>query len=162
MQEVGHHLQVYAHNLIGSERDNFARSAYNRYYYGCFLRVRSLFQSINSDWSGSAHKNYPEILRGSLARKFKYERRLAEKRGDEELERQLQAAIRALPEMASIMELAYATRVVADYEPSLFVSFDSSSRFSLNSVEIERAHLWKGKIDTLCATVQSAWQQING
>ena len=67
MQEVGHHLQVHANTLPPhTARDAFARSAYNRYYYGCFLLLRSELGQMNSKWWKANHKDYPSILENSI------------------------------------------------------------------------------------------------
>ncbi len=68
MQEVAHHLQKTAHSMAGLERDAFARSAYNRYYYACYLEIRTAFSEMSAEWGRSAHKKFPEILRSSISR----------------------------------------------------------------------------------------------
>ena len=161
MQQVAHHLQVQAHGLFGPERDAFARSAYNRYYYGCFLSLRATFAVMNPQWAKNPHKSYPELLNGTISRKLKQERTLASKRDDADLVRIIDTALRAIPELSKIMTEANAARVVADYEPSIPVDFAGGARFSLNQIDIGRAHEWHRKIEILTVHLQSAWRQIN-
>ncbi len=127
MQQVAHHLQIQAHGLVGPERDAFARSAYNRYYYGCFLSLRTTFAEMNPQWTKNPHKSYPELLNGAISRKLKQERTRASKSGDTDLVRIIDAALRGIPEISKIMTEANAARVVADYEPSIAVDFTRHS-----------------------------------
>lgn len=161
MQQVAHHLQMHAHALGGLERDAFARSAYNRYYYGCFLSLRATFAEMNPQWAKNPHKSYPELLNGTISRKLKNERKRATKNGDAELVRIIDAALRGIPEISKIMTEANAARVVADYEPSIAVDFTDGARFSLNQIEIGRAHDWHRRIEILSANLRSAWRQVN-
>ena len=50
MQEVAHYLQIEALKQLAQHKDAFARSAYNRYYYACFLALRDAFAKMNSQW----------------------------------------------------------------------------------------------------------------
>jgi hypothetical protein len=162
MQEVAHHLQVHAHALAGPQKDAFARSAYNRYYYGCFLALRTTFAEMNPQWEKNPHKSYPELLNGTIARRLKSERTRARKNGDTELESLLGTALRGIPELSKIMTEANAARIIADYEPGILVDFTNGPRFSLNQVDIGRAHEWLKKIEFFSTSLRSAWRQING
>ena len=161
MQEVAHHLQIHAHGLAGPQKDAFARSAYNRYYYGCFLSLRSTFAEMNSQWEKTPHKSYPDLLNGTISKKLKTERARASRNGDGDLERLIEAALRGIPELSRIMSEANAARIVADYEPSIAVDFTNGSRFSLNQIDIGRAHDWHRRIELLTVSLRSAWRQIN-
>lgn len=79
MQEVAHYLQMKAHATTGPERDLFARSAYNRYYYACFLEMRSAVTEMRPEWARSPHKSYPELLSGSVTKTLKTERKKAQR-----------------------------------------------------------------------------------
>ena len=161
MQEVAHHLQIHAHGLVGPQKDAFARSAYNRYYYGCFLSLRSTFAEMNPQWAKNPHKSYPELLNGTISRKLKAERVRANRNGDTDLGKIIDGALRAIPEISKIMTEANAARIIADYEPSIAVDFTDGPRFSLNQVDIGRAHEWHRKIELLTVSLRSAWSQIN-
>ena len=161
MHTVAHHLQVHAHNNNGPERDFFARSAYNRYYYGCYLLLRSTFAEMNPDWEETPHKSYPDLLNGSITRALKHAKGRAHKAKDVELVAMIDGALRAIPQLRAIIEEANATRIVADYYPRVSVDFDSAARFSLNGVDVSKAHEWQSKVQTLTGSLITAWRQIN-
>ncbi len=116
---------------------------------------------MNPQWARNPHKSYPELLNGTISRRLKQERTSASKRGDADLVRIIDTALRAIPEISKIMTEANAARVVADYEPSIAVDFTDNARFSLNHINIGRAHEWHRKIEILSVNLQSAWKQIN-
>lgn len=116
---------------------------------------------MNSQWAKNPHKSYPELLNGTISRKLKQERTRANKSGDADLLRIIDAALRGIPEISKIMTEANAARVVADYEPSIAVDFTDGARFSLNRIDIGRAHDWQRKIEILSVNLRSAWRQIN-
>jgi len=161
MQKVGHHLQVEAIKKVGVERDLFARSAYNRYYYAVFLSVRSMLSAFDPAWAGLPHKSYPEILRGKIAKKFNASKNRANKNGDYELIPKLDSGSRAAAALANLMEKANAARVVADYKPTEEVDFASAERFSLRSIEITEAHEWDESVRALTNSINEAWKQID-
>lgn len=161
MQEVAHHLQKTAHSMVGVERDAFARSAYNRYYYACYLEIRVAFREMSAEWGRSAHSNFPAILRSSIPKCLKSGKREANRVGDAELERRISQALRGCAELASIIEKANGARIIADYSPEIGVGFNGSSRFSLNGVEITEAHEWYDRVKLLVSQILSAWRQIN-
>lgn len=161
MHEVGSHLRTTAHNDDGPHRDAFARSAYNRYYYSCFLILRELLREIDSKWTSLSHKSYPDVLGGSVIKLFKIEKSKAIKNGDTELTRLTDAAIIALKELEKITSEAYAIRVTADYEPQIKVDFSVAEQFSLNAIKDSRAHQWYGRVKVLTNDVLRAWRQIN-
>ena len=68
MHGVGHHLQVTAWKKTPQDpdRDAYARSAFNRYYYGVFLTVRDMFRKMGLHWEEMRHASYPEALSGQL------------------------------------------------------------------------------------------------
>lgn len=116
---------------------------------------------MNPQWTKNPHKSYPELLNGAISRKLKQERTRASKSGDTDLVRIIDAALRGIPEISKIMTEANAARVVADYEPSIAVDFTGGARFSLNQIDIGRAHEWHRRIEILAANLRSAWMQIN-
>ena len=161
MQEVAHHLQKEAHGMTGVERDAFARSAYNRYYYACYLDIRDAFTQMSESWGRAAHKSFPKILRQSITNNLKSGRKTAYRVGDAELERMILQALRACAELASIIEKANGARIVADYNPEIRVGFEGNARFSLNGVQITEAHKWHGRVRVLTSQMLSAWRQVN-
>lgn len=161
MHSVAHHLQKVAMGGEISEPDTFARSAYNRYYYAVFLLVREMLKDLDSNWSKVAHKSYPEILKGQISKSYKSAMKRALKNGDNALVPHLDTASRSALALASLMEKANGVRVVADYEPSELVNFDSSQRFSLKGIEITEAHSWINQVNVWIDDIKRAWVQIN-
>ena len=162
MQEVGHHLQVHANTLPPrTVRDAFARSAYNRYYYGCFLLLRSELEQMNSKWRSANHKDYPIILENSIQKELTKELKKARKRDDRNLVDKISRARHASREIARLMKQAYAVRLVADYEPQVEVKFANADRFSLSDIDITTAHEWQPNVRTLIKNLRVAWNQIN-
>ena len=94
-------------------------------------------------------------------RRLRTERIRASRNGDVDLVRQIDAALRGVPELSKIMIEANAARIVADYEPSIPVDFTNGLRFSLNQVDIGRAHEWHRKIEVLTSSLRFAWRQID-
>ncbi len=161
VQEVAHHLQKQAHAMAGGERDAFARSAYNRYYYACYLEIRDAFKEMSPEWGRAAHKSFPGILKSSISKNLKAGRKTASRVGDSELERRIDQALRACAELASIIEKANGARIVADYNPEIRVDFNGNARFALNGIEINVAHDWYSRVRVLAGQMLSAWRQIN-
>jgi hypothetical protein len=161
MHNVAHHLQIIAVEKQEADRDIFARSAYNRYYYGVFLCVRQFLNDIDPKWSKLPHKDYPELLRGTISSTYKKARTKANKCDDQELLKLLDSAIRSSAALASLMEKASKIRVVADYEPSEPVNFSNSLRFSLKGIEITEAHSWDEQSNLWIKNIKQAWMQIN-
>ncbi|UES56043.1 hypothetical protein GFK91_10745 [Roseibium aggregatum] len=158
---VGHHLQTYAHSFGGVERDAYARSAFNRYYYCVFLKTRDLFKSLDPSWSRMPHAGFPSVLKGEVRKQLKKGWTRARKNSDNKLMRDTETALRAVEALSGLLETAYAIRVVADYEPEETVEFNGVDRFSLKEVEITSAHGWRSKCEIFCDEIQSAWLQLN-
>ena len=161
---MGHCLQVWAHNLSQSDpkKDAFARSAYNRYYFACYLSVRTELRKMgNIGGRKPNHSDIPEILAKKVSRKLQPHLAKARKRDDKQIIRQIEHAKDALNRAASIMETAYPTRLVADYEEESIVKFEGRKRFSLNGVNVTVAHDWYEEVRGCMRTVRAAWAQID-
>lgn len=161
MQEVARHLQIYAHRHSGDGKDAFARSAYNRYYYACYLLLRELVSEMDPRWKQTRHKSFPDLLGGQITKRLKQERNKARRAEDYVLYEMIQTSLRAVREMTRIIKDAYATRLVADYEPAVAVDFTGPERFSLNNVDITQAHEWQDKLSTLVSEIRSTWNQFD-
>jgi hypothetical protein len=161
MEIVALHLQKEAikNGKPPDECDLFGRSAYNRYYYASFLRIRSMLIELDRKWDKLGHRDYPDILRGKIKSQLDKFKRNAQKTRDKELIQLCLQAIHATHELAMLMEKGFATRVVADYFPEVKVDFITGDRFKLQNIEITEAHQWPDKADTLADTIISAWRQ---
>lgn len=161
MHRVAHHLQKKAVAAAANERDSYARSCYNRYYYSVFLQCREMLSGMDSNWSKNSHASYPELLGGKVKKAFKAERVRATKNGDRELVNLIDKACRSIAELQKIIVSANSTRVVADYEPEEKVDFVAADRFSLRSIDVTEAHGWTISVQTHCKTISNAWRQSN-
>jgi hypothetical protein len=142
------------------EKDQFGRSAFNRYYYASFLLVRESLVEMHDAWKSLAHKAFPEVLEGQIIDRLKGGKRSAIKAGDKELTRICSVAIDAAKDLASLMKEGYAVRIVADYDPSSRIAFSGNSDFSLNSITISQAKRWAPKARILSGQVVQAWRQL--
>lgn len=140
--------------------DVFGRSAFNRYYYATFLRARSMMAALDVSWGHVAHKTYPELLKGKVRGRFKKEAKRAQRVQDLDLILSCKRAESACHELADMFIKSYSIRVVADYEPSERVVFDPAGRFQLRGVDINVAHQWPAKADSLCEFIERTWTKF--
>lgn len=162
MQSVAHHLQVEAIRVApAAEADSFARSAFNRYYYAAFLCVREALVEIDSKYENSLkHKEVPEMLRGSIQKRIKGIEKKARRLDDSRLVTECRQASNQNLSFAEVLSKAYATRVVADYNPNTQVNFDSP-RFELSGVSVNEAHDWVQIASVWSAAVLGVIRQEN-
>lgn len=139
----------------------FARSAFNRYYYGAFLLVRDMLSQMDPGWARNAHKSYPELLKGAISKDLKTAMKRANRVGDYDLAKKINVGLWGASALAKLMEKAYAARVTADYESAIPVKFSNSSRFSLNSIDITDAHGWDEQVRAFTHSILDAWKQSN-
>lgn len=162
MQLVAHHLQVEACSRPPAEKDQFARSAYNRYYYAIFLVAREMVADLYPDKVTSlGHKAYPEFLRGTVTRELKRQRSKAQKNTDSQLITQIRRALSAINDLADQFERANLVRIIADYYPDEEVVFESQNRFALGRIHITDAHNWESSARRYCKTIVHAWGQFS-
>lgn len=160
MQKIALHLQIAARTKANDERDMFARSAFNRYYYNMFLLVRDMMYELIPDFKGLSHIDYPKNLKGDFTKKQRLAKKSARRTGDIDLIRKFDRGIQATSALASMMETAYGIRVVADYKPEEAVSFADSKRFSLKNVDISVAHNWDGQVHLFINSIKQSWSEI--
>ena len=161
MQNVAHHLQTHVVSASPPDRDQFARSAFNRYYYHCFLRTRETLGSLDDKWKMLPHADYSKVLAGAVVNRLNQQLRKSRKSSDMKLQNILSAAKRAARELSQLMETAYAVRITADYNPEVPIAFKAGSRFSLNNVDISEAHGWASKVDVYRRAIENAWRELD-
>ena len=161
MHLVGHHLQLTAWKKTPPDRDAYARSAFNRYYYGVFLTVRDMFRKMGLHWKEMRHASYPEVLSGKITREFRNAQKRARRNDDYELEQKIHIVKLSINELIELVTIANEIRKVADYEPEEPVLFTGEPRFSLKSVDVTNAHDWERNARTLCGSILPVWEQIN-
>ena len=161
MQNVGQHLQSHAQNVTGPDRDAFARSAYNRYYYACFLLLRDSLRAKRASWGRCRHQQYPDLLRRKVCRGLNEARKKAVRNGETDLLHLIGEAQTATREMAVIIKRAYEVRVVADYQPEIPVDFGTSSGFVLKGVDVIEARRWPTKVAGFIRRLDAAWRHVH-
>ncbi len=163
MHVVGHHLQVTAWEKTPQDpdRDAYARSAFNRYYYGVFLTVRDMFRKMGLHWEEMRHASYPETLSGHITKEFRKAEKKARKINDYELQQKIHKVKSSINALKDLVKTANQIRIVADYEPDEQVLFTGETRFSLKSVDVNEAHDWGSNAKILCGSILPVWEQIN-
>lgn len=162
MEAVGLHLQRIASDLSDQvERDLFARSAFNRYYYATYLDVKNGLGSLNAGWRGIPHSQVPTILKGPVNKELAKGRDRAKRASDPNTSALCSRAMHAARVLSELMNSGYATRVAADYFPEVRIDFADSYDFTLNSVRVKEAAEWPNKARLLLHTITSAWRQVH-
>lgn len=123
--------------------------------------LRDLVLEINPNWASTPHKSYPDLFKGKIAKRLKRERAKANKSSDRKLSAMIGSSLRAIPQIEGIFMQAYAIRIIADYEPDIFVQFADAKRFSLNDINITQAHSWQEKLSPLVDDIRATWKQFN-
>lgn len=160
MQKVGHYLQMEAKKVSADDRDQFARSAYNRYYYSAFLTVRMLIQKLKPEITRLPHKSYPDLLKNTIFHELNRALKIARKNNDNSLVGKIEKAKNAARNLADQLEKANVVRVTADYYPESSVSFENAERFTLRGITITEAHGWSQQAISYCEVIENAWSQV--
>jgi hypothetical protein len=162
MEIVALHLRDEANaRTIRPEQDQFARSSFNRFYYAAFLRVRDGLAGMASGWDEMAHAGMPDLLRGKIAAAIKKELAQAKRNKDDELASTCSFALKAISELAKMLDQGRMTRVAADYRPEELIDFSKAPDFTLNAVSVSVAKSWPARADAHMRTIEKAWRQIS-
>ena len=165
MHHVGNHLRVQAMTASdAAQREAFARSAYNRYYYGVYFNIRCLFRilekSFGKSWADSKHASYSDIL-NKITNFLEKEKDKADNIPDTNLVNKIKIAIASCDELVQILNLARTSRVIADYSPKIRVKFLNSEGFSIKEVTDNQAFEWNEKAISCCEIIFEAWRDTN-
>ena len=158
---VGRHLQITALKKAKPVQDAYARSAFNRYYYGAYLTVRRMFREMDHQWSRAPHATYPELLRGKITKEFQKALSRAVRNGDSALIRDIGKAKHSVLELKEVMFTANEVRKIADYRPELPVDFGDNKRFSIRTIDVSEAHDWEKKANVFCSVILLVWRKIH-
>lgn len=162
MEVVAAHLYQEAIKQANTiDKDQFGRTAFNRYYYATFLHVRKGLSRLNTNWSRLPHHDIPELLKGVVKKELFQGKVKAARVRDSDVVALCAKAESAAIELSQLMQEGYATRVVADYTPEVQVDFSKGSDFTLNSVAIKHARDWPHRALAYVGTITSAWKQIH-
>jgi len=140
-----------------NDKDAYARSALNRYYYATFLEARRLLSGIDSKWSSTPHKSYPDHLKGKMLKRIKKKSQKMKDLNDFSSSRLLDSAGHNLPLLAAIMEEGYKLRIQADYFPENKVEFKSATDYVLNNTTLENAKTWPSRAEKITNQILRAW-----
>ncbi|ACS87182.1 hypothetical protein [Musicola paradisiaca] len=122
----------------------FGRTAYNRYYYACYLDIRMFVAEINSKWGSLNHSEVPDFLIGAVNNRISQELTKCERGGmitKGELLSKKSLVHTSLNNMASVMSKAYTIRCTVDYEPDVNIEFDKNT-FLIDQVPVASAKDW--------------------
>ncbi|HCB1401081.1 TPA: hypothetical protein QH865_005115 [Klebsiella variicola] len=142
--------------------DAYGRSAFNRYYYACFLNIREFVSAIDTSWGKVKHAEVPTLLRVSVNKKIEIELRKSERIGDltlGEYHSKKSILLTSLENMASTMAMAYTIRGVVDYEPEIEMIFGDGS-FSINKTSVASAKGWLQTINLERAKVIKIMREV--
>lgn len=161
MEEVAIHLQREATQRTDPlQRDQFGRSAFNRFYYATFIPISKALAALRPEWAGLPHKDVPEVIRGTIIKALKDGQKRANRLGDYETVANCARAISLCHELAGIMESGYAVRVAADYHAEVAVDFATGADFRLVTVPVSIARQWPGRAAAYSETIGNIWRQI--
>lgn len=162
MFQVGERLAGIAQASNQSDEvDAFGRSAINRYYYACFLKVRTAVRATLPNLA-IVHKQLPENLRGAFSKEVRKEIDRLLKQGvisarDAESHRVVLNAV--VGQLAEVLEQAYRTRVIADYEPERRAARDGGG-IALGGVSMGHARDWYRRADSNVGRFMRLWGEL--
>ena len=162
MQVVGDKLVEWSDSCRElRDKDQFGRSAFNRYYYAAFLLTRSLLVELDPKWSAPQHASIPELLRDTAKKKIYEELKIAETKGsirNKDMHRMRNEITVPLLRLSALLAEAYEVRVVADYEPDEMVKVEQNV-MSLKYYKIDTASRWPGRARAYCKTIRKVWKE---
>jgi len=163
MRIVGEQLQVWAEDKkVEHEKDIFARSAFNRFYYASFLITRDMLGELKPEWKKTAHKNIPDLLRTSVKKAVDKELKKLFRKGvvsPGEMSALKTSLNGATSELSNLLTEAYDLRVIADYEPEVPV-LTKNKVLLLRKYKLNSAREWPGKTGAFCKTIRKVWRDV--
>lgn len=153
---------VFENNIY---QDAFARSAFNRFYYTCFLRTREMCRQLTKI-TRIKHKEVPNYLRTTIRGTIKTRsdtlmRRSGNSRVKTSYAQLRQSGMTASNELAQLLEEAYRVRVLADYEPEIqLIVQQQPLSIALDGTTLEGAERWVVRANTSIGQIQRAWNQL--
>jgi len=155
MRVVAEHLEEHCKQLTAPcDRDHFARSAFNRYYYAIFLTIRSTLAKIDPNWDEPTHRDVPILLRNSVVKKLR-RRSKGHVMSEPEAAKLSSQGCTAAKALADLVETGNETRKLADYAPERPVLFENAT-ISLGGVKTSTARKWCIDAETRCQVLLNA------
>ena len=160
MKKVADFLVEHSVKKDTDSRDELARTAFNRFYYHCFLCVRKLLLRIEPGKKVPSHKDIPEYLKNHLAKKLI--RKINSQSAITPNSKSMKANTRrALQTLAEELKNGYSIRVRADYEPDEKIIFNENS-FSMQGVTVADARGWVVNVEKNAKLLFFIVDQIGG
>lgn len=163
MKIVGEQLQDWAEGKkIAHEKDVFARSAFNRFYYAAFLITRDMLGELKPEWKKTAHKNIPDLLLTSVKKSVDNELKKLFKKGIFSVSEKslLKTKINsATIELSNLLKEAYELRVIADYDPEVPIEIKNNI-LQLRKYKLNSAREWPGKASAFCKMIRKVWGDV--
>lgn len=163
MQKVAELLsrEVHSRNSL-NEKDLFARSAINRYYYACYRVVWDLLKTVYPNKKVPGHSNLPIKIHSGLYKLISKSLSDAEKRGvmrHSEVAKRRNQVRQSTKELSDILTLSYGVRCIADYEPDKKVVV-TGSKVALGETTLHAAAQWLRRTEIHCGNLQSEWNAL--
>lgn len=161
MKRVGQHLEEFALDSKDDELiDLFGRSAFNRYYYACFLATRTMLGELQPSLKGTSHAGIPGLLVTTILKKPTASLKRMEQQGIDtgkcrRYRQELQAATKGL---AELLKLAYDARLISDYSPEEPIQ-KNGNVISLRNNKLNEAKGWLDRTNSYIKTIKKVWKE---
>lgn len=156
MKVVAKSLVASAANCQDDElKERLYRSAFNRFYYYSFLKVRSTLKCIDPTWGRDNHANMPDKLRNGVKNYFKKNLDSLKRKdviSSGEYSRAQSAISDATLVLSGMLDEMYRLRCVADYQPEDLVSI-TNGVVTLKSVDISLVERNCKVVDSMCDSI---------
>ncbi|MBM2765234.1 hypothetical protein [Burkholderia anthina] len=163
MEIVGDYLVQAVSKIEGAvDQDLFGRSAFNRYYYAAFLRVRSLFAEIDDKLNEPQHGQIPDLLTVTLRGRVNKIIKRQEKGGilspedAQGVRDQLDSSLKTL---ADLMRYAYSIRKIADYEPDIKIDLVDGN-LGIGGCDSAAARKWGEEVMLISEQIREIWRGL--
>lgn len=163
MKIVGEQLESWAGSQASNpNKDLFARSAFNRYYYAAYLVTREMLGEYEPSWKSTPHKNIPNLLEKTLKKIISTELKKIYKKGQithGERQKTLSAISYATSDLSNLLRVAYDVRVTADYDPELLVE-NAGGTLILGIQKLSSANCWSDRTNSYCKIIRKILRDL--
>jgi hypothetical protein len=164
VQSVADRLSEWAIELgTDPSMDVFGRSAFNRYYYSAYLKMRQTLYEMDNSYARTPHASIPGLLEGGILKRIRKELQGQQKAkliGDSRASVLRHDANTAAAELGNILRTAYQVRVIADYSPEVGVVFANRRQFSLNGTHQGSARTWSRRVEHFGGMLLNVWKSL--
>ena len=129
-------------------KDAFIRSAYNRYYYSCFLRARVMIKEVLN-----SNLQYHRETKGKIKEIYNKEKKRYKNTDDEEVKNHLETLNTVCDAFIHLMETAKEARSFADYYWGDEKDYEKI-KSRLGSISIINAEKWLEEVEEYIYLIQ--------